>query len=128
MPPPCLPGPHPSGGIHLKGRPMIMVRYVDGRYTPVINCDVCERRIAEAGLAVAVMKHGTIDEAELLPCLHAHKGACHDTAEERLGGKANTGWQELTQHLLFLAHNCKLTPEKLAQFRDHDDQFRNELP
>jgi len=102
---------------------MILFHYVDGRYTPVLICDVCEKRIVDGDLAAVVHRHGDPEQAELLPCMYVHKGACHDTAETQMGGADNTGWQELETHLLFLLLNTKITPEKLAAERDRSDEI-----
>jgi hypothetical protein len=60
-------------------------------YRTVITCDVCERRIDDAGMAVALYReHGS--------AWHVHKGACHTKAES-LAPSFREGFMELGEHL-----------------------------
>ena len=94
---------------------MILVQFKNAGYAAVIVCDICQQRISDGGLAVAVFPHVDHESSELLPVLHAHKGPCHHAAEAKLGG--NTGWEELANHLLEMAHNSGLSPEALIDHR-----------
>jgi hypothetical protein len=100
---------------------MILVHYAEGRYTPVLACDICEKRITDGQLGAVVFKHPNPGESELLPVMHVHKGNCHKAAEERLGGDLRCGWLELQTHLLYLVLNSKLTLEGLVEERDARD-------
>lgn len=102
---------------------MIKVLYKDGRYSPLVICDICSERIEDAALGAAVAPSGQGGDDQLLEVLHAHKGGCHKAAEERLGGKVNTGWDELGVHMLNLAMNVKLSPEALSDLRKLEDEF-----
>ena len=93
---------------------MIKVWYKDGRYAPIMICDICSRRIEDAKLAVAVHPSGEPGSDKVSEVVHAHKGKCHSAAEEMLGGKVNTGWGELSVHLFNLVHGVKLSPEALS--------------
>jgi hypothetical protein len=96
---------------------MILVQFKNAWYAAVIVCDICQQRISDGGLAVAVFRHIDHESSELLPVLHAHKGPCQDAAEAKLGGKENTGQEELANHLLQMAHNSGLSPEALIDHR-----------
>ena|ERR1700722_10704253 len=99
---------------------MILFHYDQGRYFPVVVCDICEKRIVDAQLGAVVHQQGDLEtETDLLPCIHAHKGECHDSAEKKIGGRCV--WQELSTHFLYLILNSQLTPEKLAKERDTKD-------
>jgi len=100
---------------------MIVLHYADGLFVPVIACDVCEQRIADGRLGVAVFPRGGLSEPELLPCVYTHKGECHEAAERKLGGRSECGWQDLRTHLLYVVLNSNLTLEMLAEERDHRD-------
>lgn len=99
---------------------MISIFFRNDRYCPQLVCDVCERPILKAGLAVAVMPHGPRGQRERLPVLHAHKGRCHELVESRLGGKDKTGWEELQKHLLYVVSNAGITAEQFCELDEQD--------
>ena len=74
---------------------MILAQFKNAWYAAVIVCDICQQRISDGGLAVAVFPHVNHESSELLPVLHAHRGPCHHAAEAKLGG--NTGQEEISQ-------------------------------
>lgn len=98
---------------------MIKVMRKDDRTVTIICCDVCGSWIDEAGLGAAVFRRLSV-EGDTSEVLHAHKGRCHEVAEERLG---ETGWQELRQHLYHLTSNTGLPPEALQKLEDDDNLF-----
>jgi hypothetical protein len=108
---------------------VVKIMYFDGRFAPVVVCDICGGRVENANRGAAIfashrMADGqvrTFDKGTLLDVLHAHKGTCHDRAEQRLGGKLETGWVELAEHLALLIGNTGVTAEEVTQiniFRD----------
>ncbi len=103
---------------------MIKVWYKDGRYVPIITCDICNERIEDAAVAAAVAPSGEPDKDQVLDVLHAHKGRCHEAAEHKLGGDLNTGWEELSVHVLYLARNVKLSPEALIKLGKQQEEVR----
>jgi len=108
---------------------MIVVRNLEGRDAPQLLCDVCEQPITDGNMAAVVFKRSdeSGEGATLHPLLYAHKGVCHRTAEQRLGGDEATGWIELYQHLLHLLKNCGLPAPELARLQgEHDRKFRDE--
>ncbi|MCY2993406.1 MAG: hypothetical protein NTY19_36845 [Planctomycetota bacterium] len=74
-------------------------------------------------MAVAVWSRRDADESELLEVWHVHKQRCLPIADERLGGREKTGWDELTNHLLFLTHNCGFTAKDFAAEAEASDKF-----
>jgi len=102
---------------------MIKVTLQNDLLVPVISCDVCLQKIADPlnGAAVndSMLK---MDEGESYEVLHVQKGACHDTAEARLG--SHCGWEELSTHLYQLCYNLELTPkwfqQRARQFEEYE--------
>ena len=94
---------------------MIKVRFEDERYRPIITCDICNRQIEDAAMAVAVTPSGEPGSDKVSNVLYTHKGKCHSAAEEMLGGKRNAGCDELSVHLFNLVHSVKLSPEALSK-------------
>ena len=101
---------------------MIVSVSEEGRYAPVLICDICEQRITDAGLAGVVSRTDQAGGVELNEVLYAHKGRCLDAAEEKLGGYRVTGWRELSDHLIDLLYNCGLTVEKLVELKKLSDK------
>lgn len=101
---------------------MIKIYYVEGRYAPRVVCDACEQPIEEAKLGVAVNPSDT-GSGRPLDVLHAHKGPCHSAIEARLGGRMNTGWSELSHHLLHVCQNSNLHPQALVGLNEQLREF-----
>lgn len=78
----------------------------NGITAPLLCCDVCDAPIDDAKEGAAVFPLAANGSAVV--AMHVHKKGCHDAAEERLGGRRATGWQELADHLKFLAANVGL--------------------
>lgn len=76
----------------------------DNRAAAVIVCDICTKEIRDVEMAAAVYQINVSNGASVTP-LHAHKGRCHDAAEAQLGGKSETGWAEMREHLFQLCAN-----------------------
>ena len=77
---------------------MIKMAQVDGITMAAVFCDICKKQIKELGLGTAV--YCCLDApTETAEVLHAHKGKCLDAAEEKLGGRKDTAWQELSSHI-----------------------------
>jgi hypothetical protein len=103
---------------------MIRVDYDGKTYAPHFYCDICHQPITDArrGAAVSPIGMAIPDGHARLDVLHVHKGKCQDAAEDRVGGRANAGWDELIDHVRHLARNTGLTPESLAdRQRTFDD-------
>jgi hypothetical protein len=82
---------------------------------PLIVCDICGKPIEKAGDGVAVFKN-LMNNGESCEVLHAHKGGCHDTAEERIRKTgALVGWTEMIEHLGFLVQNSGYTFDQLKK-------------
>lgn len=100
---------------------MITVRLIEGRYTPLVLCDHCGRRITEPGLAaVAYDLRGTADRQPFF----AHKGRCHDAIDEAIetdGGMA--GWGEFRRWMVDLLHNAGLHGDELDSAVEHAAAF-----
>ena len=62
---------------------MIKIAHIKaGKYSPILHCDFCGKRITEAGLAAAVTVSQPIPLEESSEVLHVHKGACLDAVDE----------------------------------------------
>jgi len=70
---------------------MLHIIKVPLAYRTVITCDVCQRQIDDAGMAVALYR-------EAGSAWHVHKGACHSRAES-LVESFRKGFMELSEHL-----------------------------
>jgi hypothetical protein len=103
-----------------------MIQNAVGRKAAILVCDVCLERIADASYAAAVFKSES-NVGDIFDVLHAHKGACHDEAEKRLGGKAQTGWEEMKVHLIQVCHNASSPVASLARMDALYEQV-GELP
>ena len=91
---------------------MIKLRIRKGRYAPVFVCDICGKQIEDT-YATAVSPKQPMD-GEFAEVLHAHKGACDDEASRRLGGETQSGWQEMSAHVVRLAANVGMTSVEIA--------------
>lgn len=76
-----------------------------GAYAPTLVCDICGRPIEDLGLGV----YAFVNRSDACPqeALIAHKGDCHDRAEEQLeaGDVGSAGWGELRTLPARLANN-----------------------
>lgn len=103
---------------------MIVLRHHEGRYRPVILCDVCEQQITDATHGNVVSPHPEHGQVDLQALRHAHQGKCTDVAEAQLGGKVMTGFDNLDEHLFRLMYSVGLPPERLlemkTQMEEHD--------
>lgn len=96
-----------------------------GNAAPIVVCDICRRRITDYEAAASVFLSpglGHFPDGTFTPLLHAHKGRCHDLAEERLGGRLETGWHELLWDLVWTPQNSGHTWEEFLE-----DAGRTEL-
>ncbi|HPS07675.1 MAG TPA: hypothetical protein PLG22_09100 [Kiritimatiellia bacterium] len=77
----------------------------NGRTAPIIRCDVCSKRIEDAGLALAMWK---TKEGKLLEDGKVH--FCHKACHEKLDEADPVVWSssELTDYLRRLVHNTKV--------------------
>ncbi len=96
---------------------MIRMLYKEGRYSAVIICDHCQKRIEDYQLAAeSVMSGNDKKDGELLEVFHVHKGECLDQMENKATAKGlRMGWSELRDHLLQVSMNVGLSPEKLLE-------------
>lgn len=94
---------------------MIVLRYHEGIYRPIILCDICEQPITDVQQANLVSKNPTRDEITVEAVMQVHQGRCTDVAEEKLGGKTETGFDNLEDHLFCLMLSSGLGLERLAE-------------
>ena len=97
---------------------MIKVIVRQGVLVPIVICDICNQQIQDLEKAAAVNPPIVELEAEKpTEILYAHKGKCHDLAEERLNQQygRTASWQDLSTHFYFLCNNGGLTAEKMAR-------------
>lgn len=100
---------------------MIEIQMVEGISAPMLFCDVCGDRIAEAGKA-AVVYDSFRKDGERAKALHVHKGTidaktCHREADLIIrSGGGTPGWQELKRHFADLAHNVGFPPASMADY------------
>ena len=105
----------------LKERTMIEIQMVGDISAPMLFCDVCGDRIAEAGKAAVVFDNFRKD-GERAKTLHVHKGnidgkTCHHEADLIIrSGGGTPGWQELKRHLADLAHNVGFPAAAMAEY------------
>lgn len=107
---------------------MLEIHCIDGRNCPVIVCDICGDRLAEASKAAAVFQNFMPDGAKLR-LLHVHKGSidghsCHAEAEALLGmnGEA-TGGQEMKAYLADLAANAGFPAAQMMEYEERRPRF-----
>ena len=82
---------------------------------PMFVCDICGKPIKEPDNGVVVFKN-LMKNGESCEVLHAHKGRCHDLAEERITKTgAYVGWNEMIDHLALLVQNTGFTFDQLKK-------------
>ena len=97
---------------------MIKLQYVRGGFVPMVFCDMCHQRISDAGMAATVYPLDTVKDGDFLDFAYVHKGACMRAAEALLGGRARTGWTELSDHLRYIVHNAGTSLQQLQERED----------
>lgn len=105
---------------------MIKVLYDDGRYAPIMICDVCGERIEDAknGAAVSNSDPEVLSDGDAVEVKHTHKGDCHDEADQHLREQGiHPGWNSLTTHLMQVLHNTGLSPKDLEDILRGRDYF-----
>jgi len=75
----------------------------NGITAPLLCCDICDAPIDYAKEGAAVFQ--LVPNGAASRTMHVHKLGCHGQAEIQLGGRQNTGWQELSDHLRWLNAN-----------------------
>lgn len=98
-----------------------IVHHKQGRYAPMLFCDICGKRIDNAKLAAVLTVSHPIHYEQTSEVMHVHKRACHDIADKRHGKKL--GWEELSRHLLHLNLNVGLSPANLLALQKFDNEF-----
>lgn len=90
---------------------MIKILHASQRTCPIVVCDICGDMISDVleGAAVFGCRGEENAKSEVL---HAHKGKCHDKAEERFG--QNAGWDELGRHLYLICLNTGIKYDEEA--------------
>ncbi len=83
-------------------------------YTAILVCDVCGRRIQDAGSGAVLTVSYPIPVGEQSKVLHVHDGACYETAESHLGHIL--GHETVWRHLHQLLASVGLTPGQLQAF------------
>lgn len=97
---------------------MIKVVVRQGVVVPIVICDICNQQIQDLERAAAVNPPIIKLRAENpVDIIYAHKGKCHDIAEQRLSQQygQTAEWQELSTHFYFLCNGGGLTAEKMAR-------------
>lgn len=90
------------------------VHHPHGGSVPILVCDVCGKRILEAGDGAVLTVSHPIPEGAESKVLHVHQTACYAVAENNLGHKL--GHEEVWRHLLYLLYSLGLSPEKLQAY------------
>lgn len=92
---------------------MIRMLSMKGRYSPIIVCDVCQRRITDAKMAMEIADHSHDEgDGHEVSVFHVHKGDCDRTLDEKLGA---AGTNELSLHLYQLIRNVGLTLDDMRR-------------
>ncbi|WP_036177360.1 hypothetical protein [Massilia sp. 9096] len=100
---------------------MIEIQVIDDISAPILFCDVCGGRIAEAGKAAIVFNNFRTN-GERTEILYVHKGSidgktCHRDAEQIIRSAGGTpGWQGLQDVFVDLAHNIAFPPALMADY------------
>lgn len=100
---------------------MIEIQSTNGRNCPMLFCDICGERIAEASKA-AVVFDNFAPNGSRVKVLTVHKGdidgrTCHQEADSLVAaGGGRAGWQELKQHLVDLAANVGFSAEAMHAY------------
>lgn len=82
-----------------------IIRTEQGRYAPVVHCDICGKRIEDAEDGIAVWFP---DEGEQCKVQHVHKGRCDNIFRYGANHRGRPdGWDDLEIHLFRLLHNVK---------------------
>lgn len=100
---------------------MIKFLYLNG-YAPIVVCDICQEKIVNAQLGVAIhTKAEKLEKGDMVEVLHLHKGQCHDLAEQKFAKKVNIGWQELMTHLIYLCQNTNIGIDDMKKQSEIDE-------
>lgn len=101
---------------------MVQIYFQGGRYIPMLTCDICGSRIADAAEGAAVF--ATLqNDGDRSAVMHVHKYGCHEEAEARLGGRERCSWQKLATHFLYLTHNSGLPINRLNEIAKFEGEF-----
>lgn len=79
----------------------IKILFRNHSHCPIIICDICSDMISEVNEGAVVFPCSAPEHSKL-SCLHVHKGACHEKAEENV---QNAGWDELGVHMAYVLSN-----------------------
>lgn len=90
------------------------IHHPQGGSAPILVCDVCGKRIVEAGDGAVLTVLHPIPEGAESKVLHVHQNHCYAMAESNLGHKP--GHEEVWRHLLGLLYSVGLSPEKLQAY------------
>src|SRR6266404_5979226 len=90
---------------------MIRIIKKQGESCPIIKCDICQEAITDASNAAALDLSMEYNEGAESEVLHVHKGKCDEEAKRRFG--RFLPWTELSDHLIWVAHNADLSPAKM---------------
>jgi len=103
---------------------MIEVRCIEGRWAPMVICDICNSPIdrrkpgwQHEGLALWVMD----DSTESGSPLHVHKGLCDRKADTR---DALMGSEELGVHLFHLFYNAGYSVKDVPHLKELSDMLQ----
>ena len=100
---------------------MIKVIFHEGKFIPLVLCDICDRQITDATQAIVVSYFLRTFQDDW-KVFYVHKGKCSDVAATRFNEPAT--WEKLSTHLYLLCHNLGLTSE---WFQEHDKNFKGFL-
>jgi hypothetical protein len=83
---------------------MLKVQKQESLYCPFIFCDVCGEKIEDYSFGVVV--YPALSESETTEVIFAHKGICHENAEEKIVHMGNdAGYEEINNYFRYLSRN-----------------------
>lgn len=101
---------------------MLEIKNINGKYCPVLVCDLCGDRIYEASKAAIVHEMSSSAPDRELKSFHVHKAGvdsrdCHERAENLLqSGGGVACWEEMRVALVSLASNCGFPAKAMVQY------------
>jgi len=88
---------------------------------PFLFCDICDKPVLDARLALAATPKGQMDEQGRLEVLHVHKDTCFQVLEAKW--KQPVDNIELVRHLDFLVQNSGIELETMKEMRESYAKF-----
>jgi hypothetical protein len=88
---------------------------------PFFFCDICDKPVLDARLALAAMPKGKMDEQGRREVLHVHKDTCFQALEAKSEQLVDA--VELVRHLDFLVQNSGIDLENMKETRESFAKF-----